>query len=452
MGQQQRFRALQRSNIGGTPAWERLDPSLREAIEVVSHVLPFRTNQYVVDELIDWSKVPDDPIFQLTFPQRGMLADEHYERIHSLLKSGADRAAIEAEATRIRLQLNPHPAGQMTHNVPMLDGEAVPGVQHKYEQTVLFFPSQGQTCHAYCTFCFRWAQFVGMEDLKFASKESERLADYLRSKPGVSDVLFTGGDPMIMKTAALRRYIEPLLSVESVQTIRIGTKAVGYWPQRFVTDDDADDLLRLFEEIIRSGRHVALMGHFSHPVELSTKIAREAIARIRNTGANIRMQSPIIRHVNDDANAWAELWRQGVRLGCVPYYMFVERDTGAKRYFELPLTRAWEIYCQAYQQVSGLSRTVRGPVMSCFPGKVHVLGVVQLGNERAIALQYLQSRKPELTRRPFFAKYDPKASWYDHLVPFSEADRAFFLRESSMPTPPLISLKRNGTASIDVQN
>lgn len=452
MGQQQRFRALQRSNIGGTPAWERLDPSLREAIEVVSHVLPFRTNQYVVDELIDWSKVPDDPIFQLTFPQRGMLADEQYEHIRKLLKSGADRAVIEAEATRIRYQLNPHPAGQMTHNVPMLDGEAVPGVQHKYEQTALFFPSQGQTCHAYCTFCFRWAQFVGMDDLKFAAKESEQLVGYLRRNQGVTDVLFTGGDPMIMKTAALRRYIEPLLSVESVQTIRIGTKAIGYWPQRFVTDEDADDLLRLFEEIIRSGRHVALMGHFSHPVELSTKTAREAIARIRGTGANIRMQSPIIRHVNDDADAWAELWRQGVRLGCVPYYMFVERDTGAKRYFELPLTRAWEIYGQAYQQVSGLARTVRGPVMSCFPGKVHILGVVQIGDERAIALQYLQSRKPELTRRPFFAKYDPKASWYDHLVPFGEADRAFFLREGSMPNGPLLSLRRNGSATVDVQN
>lgn len=452
MGQQQRFRALQRSNIEGIPAWNRLDPSIREAIEVVSNVLPFRTNQYVVDQLIDWSKVPDDPIFQLTFPQRGMLSDEHYERIRSLLKAGADRSVIEAEATRIRYELNPHPAGQMTHNVPMLDGEPVPGVQHKYEQTVLFFPSQGQTCHAYCTFCFRWAQFVGMDDLKFAAKEAEQLAAYLRRHPKVTDVLFTGGDPMIMKTAAFRRYVEPLLSIESVRTIRIGTKAIAYWPQRFVTDEDADDLIRLFEQIVRSGRHLALMGHFSHPRELSTDIAREAIARVRSTGANIRMQSPIIRHVNDDADTWAELWREGVRLGCVPYYMFVERDTGAKRYFELPLTRVWEIYCQAYQQVSGLARTVRGPVMSCFPGKIHVLGVVQIGTERAFALQYLQSRKPELTRRPFFAKYDPKASWYDHLVPFGEADRPFFLRESSMPKGALLSLRRNRDVGAEAQN
>ena len=46
-------------------------------------------------------------------------------------------------------------------------------MQHKYRETVLFFPSQGQTCHAYCTYCFRWAQFVGLDDLKFASREAQ---------------------------------------------------------------------------------------------------------------------------------------------------------------------------------------------------------------------------------------------------------------------------------------
>ena len=76
--------------------------------------------------------------------------------------------------------------------------------------------------------------------------------------------------PMVMRTRVLRRFVEPLLSpdLEHVQNIRIGTKAVAYWPQRFVSDEDADDCLRLFEEVIAAGRHLALMGHYSHPVEL----------------------------------------------------------------------------------------------------------------------------------------------------------------------------------------
>ncbi len=326
--------------------------------------------------MIDWSRIPEDPIFQLTFPQRGMLEPEQFACIAELVDRGAPKAEIDAEANRVRFELNPHPAGQMTHNVPELDGRRLSGIQHKYRETVLFFPGQGQTCHAYCTYCFRWAQFVGLQDMKFEARETDDLQAYLRAHPEVTDVLVTGGDPMIMKTKALRRYLEPLLAPEfqHVRSIRIGTKSLAYWPQRFVTDGDADELLALFEEIIRAGRHLAFMAHWSHPREIGTEMARRAIGRVRATGAEIRMQAPLVRRVNDDAAAWASMWRAGVRLGMIPYYMFVERNTGPKNYFEVPLARAHGIFSDAYRQVSGLARTVRGPSMSAFPGKVRVAG------------------------------------------------------------------------------
>lgn len=424
----ERFQAINRANVARTPEWARLSSELQEAINVVSAVLPFRSNAYVNRELIDWDRVPNDPMYQLTFPQKGMLAEEHYETMRALLCSDAPRELIDKEVNRIRYELNPHPAGQMTHNVPTYNDEPVSGVQHKYRETVLFFPSHGQTCHAYCTFCFRWAQFVGIEELKFANNDIELLVAYLKDHPAVTDVLLTGGDPMIMGAKVLRRYLEALLDpeLEHVQTIRIGTKAVAYWPQRFVMDADADELMRLFEEIVERGKHLALMGHYSHPVELSTDIAQQAVRRIRSTGANIRMQSPLIRHVNDDPISWAEMWRLGVRLGAIPYYMFVERNTGARHYFEVPLVEAWEIFREAYQRVSGLARSVRGPSMSAFPGKVHVIGVTEVEDEPVFTLEYLQARDASLVRQPFFAKFDPKAVWFDDLVPATERDRAFF--------------------------
>ena len=113
-------------------------------------------------------------------------------------------------------------------------------------------------------------------------------------------MLVTGGDPMVMSTERLRGHLEPLLGVDSVRTIRIGTKSVAYWPQRFVTDPDADDVLRLFEQVVASGRQLAVMAHFSHPRELATDLARRALARIRATGAVVYCQAPLIAHVNDD--------------------------------------------------------------------------------------------------------------------------------------------------------
>lgn len=399
------------------------------AVEVVAQVLPFRTNNYVVDEVINWEDVPEDPIYTLNFPQAEMLKPNHFEEMASALTEDASDEEIKKTANKIRLDLNPHPAGQMEHNVPIYEGQPLHGMQHKYHETVLFFPSQGQTCHAYCTFCFRWAQFVGMDELKFASRESQLLVEYLMQHEEATDVLFTGGDPLIMRTRNIQAYVEPLLEVPHLRNIRIGSKALAYWPYRFLTDTDADELIALFKKVEDSGKHLALMAHFNHPNELKTKAVQLASERVRETGAQIRTQSPLLRHINDDANAWAEMWKDQVRLGMVPYYFFVVRDTGAQHYFAVPLVEAWQIFREAYNQVSGLSRTVRGPSMSCDPGKVQVNGVVEIKGEKVLALQAIQGRNPDWVGRPFFAKYDEKAIWLDDLAPAFGEEKFFFSDE-----------------------
>lgn len=431
MQERNKYKAYSLSNFRDIPQMAALPESIKTDIEVVGHVLPFKANNFVVDELIDWDRAPDDPLFVLTFPQRAMLLPHHYDEMAALLESGADPAVRKEAANRIRMQLNPHPAGQVSHNIPSLEGEPLDGMQHKYRETVLFFPSQGQTCHAYCSFCFRWPQFVGLSDLKFASREVDRLIDYLRANPQVSDVLFTGGDPLIMSARHLAQYIEPLLEADlpNLRHIRIGTKALSYWPYRFLYDADTDELLALFRKVADSGKHLALMAHFNHPRELAPKAVEQAIAQVRQTGAVIRTQSPLLRHINDAPELWTEMWNRQVDLGCVPYYMFIARDTGAQHYFSVPLVRAWEIYRAAYQRVGGLGRTVRGPSMSANPGKVQVLGVCDLAGEKVLQLRFIQGRNPDWVHRPFFARYDEKATWLGELKPAFGESRFFYQEE-----------------------
>jgi KamA family protein len=427
---QRGYRAHSRKDIDTVPALRHLAPDEITAMKAVSAVLPFRVNNYVVEDLINWDDIPEDPIYQLTFPQAGMLERRDFDRMYTLVRKGASESRILSAAREIQLRMNPHPAGQMELNVPHINGQALPGVQHKYRETVLFFPSQGQTCHAYCTYCFRWAQFVGIDELKFANREAQSLVEYLKSHREVHSILFTGGDPLIMKTRVLRRYIEPLLSPEldHLVSIRIGTKATAYWPYRFLTDPDADDLLRLFKEVRKAGKHLALMSHYSHPRELDTPAAQVALRRIHSTGAVVRCQAPVIRNVNDNARAWAAMWRIQVQLGAVPYYMFVERDTGPKNYFEVPLARAYEIFRKAYRRVSGLGRTVRGPSMSATPGKVVVEGITRIGREDVFVLKFVQARDPDWVGRPFFARYDPEATWLNELRPALGEKEFFFSR------------------------
>ena len=103
--------------------------------------------------------------------------------------------------------------------------------------------------------------------------------------------------------------------------------------------------------------------------------------------------------------------------------MFVERDTGAKPYFKVPLYRALEIYREAISKSSGLARTARGPTMSALPGKVVVEGVAEVGGQLVFVLSFLQARKPDWCKRPFFAALDLNASWLHELRPaFNERD------------------------------
>jgi len=426
-----KYQVYARHNFNKIPTFGRLKQEDIQAIRVVSEVLPFKTNNYVVNELIDWDNYADDPLFILNFPQKSMLKPNQFRALDQMIKGKSSKSDLAKYVHEIRLNLNPHPAGQLEHNVPSLRGVRLTGIQHKYRETMLFFPTQGQTCHAYCTFCFRWPQFTGLNELKFAMKQPNLVVSYLKENPSISDILFTGGDPMVMKAELFEKYISALLEADlpQLKTIRIGTKSLSFWPYRYLTDPDAADLLDVFRRISDRGIHLAFMAHFNHHRELETDALKEAVSRIRDTGAQIRTQSPLLRHINDDAMVWANMWQKQVDLGMIPYYLFVARDTGAQPYFGVSLEQAHRIFNDAYQKVSGVCRTVRGPSMSAGPGKVRIMGVTEVHGEKVFALEFLQGRNPEWVGKPFFASYDPEALWLDELKPAFGASEFFYEKE-----------------------
>ena len=94
-----------------------------------------------MNELINWEMIPDDPIFKLTFPQRGMLKSYHFNRMQMTLSQTDDKSMIKMTADGIRRELNPHPAGQKELNIPKISEGLLYGCQHKYTHTILWFPS-----------------------------------------------------------------------------------------------------------------------------------------------------------------------------------------------------------------------------------------------------------------------------------------------------------------------
>lgn len=298
----------------------QLEPYL-EDIRLAGLIFPFKASPYFVDELIEWEAedLQKDPHYKLIFPTMDMLEPHHQEKLRTAKETG-DPAQLIQTVADIRADLNPHPAGQKQLNAPKNDD--LTGVQHKYSETVLVFPAAAQTCHAYCTYCFRWAQFIGDDELRFAQKEADSLFSYLGEHPEVSDILMTGGDPMVMKTKSLAQYLEPLTDphfLPHIKNIRIGTRSLTFWPQRFTTDADADECIELLRRVREEGgRHVAIMAHLGHYRELQPQKFKDAVNRIQKEAfATIRSQSPIMRGINDNSEVWAEKWRTEVNLGIV---------------------------------------------------------------------------------------------------------------------------------------
>jgi len=425
-----KYKSYTLKNFKDIPQISKLTKKQLFDIEVVGRVLPFKTNNYVINNLIDWDNFENDPMFILNFPQKGMLIPKYYKKIADLLTNEASKDTIAKAVKEIRLQLNPQPNGQ-SHNVPVFKGEKLLGVQHKYRETVLFFPTQGQTCHAYCTFCFRWPQFAGIKKLKFAASRINLLIDYIKQHPSITDILITGGDPMTMNVNIFERYINLILEADlpNLKTIRIGTKSLSYWPYRFTQDADANKLLQLFEKVNNSGKRLSLMAHINHHTELETQEVKKAITNIQNTGTIIRSQSPLLNHINAKSEIWQEMWKQQVNMGIIPYYMFIARDTGAQHYFAVPLVKAWDIFKDAYSRVSGICRTVRGPSMSSNPGKILINGVSEINDEKVISLSFIQGRNPDWVNKPFFAKYDDKAIWLNDLEPAFGKQEFFYEKD-----------------------
>lgn len=339
----------------------------REKLRQVAQRYVFRANDYYL-ELIDWND-PNDPIRQLIIP-----------RFEELNDWGALDASQESAVT------------------------VAPGVQHKYRDTVLLLCNE--VCGAYCRYCFRKRLF--MADNDEVSKDISAGLDYIRNHPEVSNVLLTGGDPLIMSTRRIREIFAKLRAIPHVKIIRLGSKMPAFDPFRILRDESFQDAIREFSH---GDRRIYLMAHFDHPRELTPE-AQAGLAKYIECGAVCVNQCPLIAGVNDDVDTLARLWRELSYLGVAPYYLFQGRPTAGNEPYEVPIVRGWELYRDAVTRESGLAGRVRY-AMSHASGKVEIAGV----DARHIHLRYHRSKHAEDRGQFMTFERDDNAYWMDQLKP-----------------------------------
>ncbi len=346
---------------------EKISEADRELLREVSKKYAFRANDYYLS-LIDWSD-PQDPIRQLIIPRREELSDW-----------GRLDASNEAAVTVAR------------------------GVQHKYPHTVLLLCNE--TCGAYCRYCFRKRLF--MNDNEEVSLDVSAGIRYIAANPQVTNVLLTGGDPLILATRRLTEILRALREIPHVQIIRIGTKMPAFNPWRVLDDPD---LLNAVETYSTTEKRIYVMAHFDHPREL-TEPAVEGIAALLRAGAICVNQCPLIRGVNDDAEVLAAMFRKLSFIGCPQYYLFQGRPTAGNEPYELPIARGYALFEAAKKQVSGLAKRARY-CMSHESGKIEIVGM----DARHFYLRYHRAKNPADEGRFMVFQRDDEAYWLDDLKP-----------------------------------
>ncbi|MDN7025962.1 KamA family radical SAM protein [Methanoculleus sp. FWC-SCC1] len=358
----------------------------RERLADVARKFAFRANDYYLS-LIDWSD-PDDPLRKIAVPDPEELAE------WGSLDASAESAYVVA-----------------------------PGMEHKYDQTVLLLASD--LCAGYCRYCFRKRLFMHRTDE--VARDVSADIDYISRDPEITNVLISGGDPLFLATPRLERIVRQVRRIEHVKIVRIGTKVPAFNPYRILDDPALPAMLSRYST---PEKRIYIMTQFNHPRELTDPAVR-ALDALQNAGAVLANQTPLLRGVNDDPVVLADLFRSLSFVGAAPYYLFQCRPTLGNRHFAVPVEEGYRIYEQAKSRCSGLAkRSVFA--MSHRTGKIAVVGL----DEENIYFKYHQAARREDIGKFMVFRRCPKAVWFDDYTDIVREGRISDAEEKEEIRPP----------------
>ncbi|MGA3110876.1 MAG: KamA family radical SAM protein [Candidatus Bathyarchaeia archaeon] len=340
-----------------------LVPDEAQLLEKIIRVHPMRISPYYLS-LIDWSN-PDDPIRKMAVPS-----------VEELSLEGSYDTSGETENT------------------------IVPGLQHKYSETALILATN--QCAMYCRHCFR-KRLVGLPNEEIL-RRFEDAAAYVSEHQEINNVLISGGDPLVLDSTIIKKFLELLDRIKHVRFIRIGSRVPVTHPARL----SDPKLLAVLKKYSKSDKRLNIVTHFNHPKEITPQ-SIGAVNNLLEAGVLVNNQTVLLRGVNDNPNTLATLMNRLVGIGVAPYYVFQCRPVKrVKHHFQVPLCVGSRIVEKAQASCNGLSKRFKY-IMSHVTGKIEILGIMQ----GEIYFKYHEAKDRENLGAMFKCNVDENAGWLD---------------------------------------
>ncbi len=193
-------------------------------------------------------------------------------------------------------------------------------IEQMYQNRIIFLLNMG--CPVYCRFCFR--KHKECRNQKSPTQTHvKNAAEYVRTSPSIKEIVLTGGDPF-MNRATLTMAIDLLKEIPHVQSLRIATRSISYYPHLFYANDGfwLNYLKRKQLELEAKGKRIEVATHFIHPDEISID-SLDVITELTSHGICVYVQTPLLKECNDSGTELTELYRKLRGAGAEMHYIYI---------------------------------------------------------------------------------------------------------------------------------
>ncbi len=265
---------------------------------------------------------------------------EQLEKVANIRIPEADRADIQSVIDTYPVRLSMHTVRQMRVSgdvayqylpfVQELDdtghtntwiGQFHQGLlEQMYQNRVIFLLNM--SCPVYCRFCFRKHK-DSRNETNPTPADVEKAVAHVAASPSIKEIVITGGDPF-MNRKNMATAIDGLMAVDHVQTLRLATRSIAYYPHMFLSDDGEllSYLKRKHLELQQRGKRMEVATHFIHPDEISPQ-SLMIISDLVKNGIAVYVQTPFLNGCNDEGPELVRLFSLLRGAGAELHYIYI---------------------------------------------------------------------------------------------------------------------------------